>query len=202
MLSNLVVNLFIKTPETPVNYIVAQLNDKITPADKRMLYTNPLASILEERKYGEVAGGGTAKEESGEILFCDIQIELANEKIDYAVIREIIDNLEACGAPKGSKIIIDETQEVIPFGKMEGIAVYLDVENLQQYDYNQYDIDFIQNELYKLTGAEQNADRYWEDQTTTALYFYGPSFENMKNNIRHFIATYPLCHKAKMMQIA
>lgn len=202
MLPNLLVNLFTNTTEVPAKYIVAQLNDKIAPYDKGIIYGQPLASLLEEKKYGTVAGGGTVKEELGEILFCDVQIELANEQTGYDVIQIIIDNLEACGAPKGSKIIIDETQEEIPFGKMEGIAVYLDAENLQQNSYNQNDIDFIQQELYKLTGAKQDTDRYWKDETTTALYFYGASFEKMKNNSKHFIDTYSLCHKARIVQIA
>jgi len=161
-----------------------------------------LAALLEEKRYGEIVGGGTVKEEPGEILFCDIQIELPTEKIDFEAINTIINHLETCGAPKGSRIIIDETQEEIPFGKMEGIAVYLDAASLQHKHYDAKDIDFIQQELYRLTGAEPNADRYWEDETATALYFYGPSFEMMKDNIQYFIDTYPLCRNARITQIA
>jgi len=202
MLSNLFLSLFTTAPETSVACIVVQLNDKIAPADKRTVYSHTLASLLEEKRYGEVVGGGTVKEEPGEILFCDIQIELANENIDPEAIKAIIKHLEACGAPKGSKIIIDETQEEIPFGKMEGMAVYLDAANLHHKHYDTKDIDFIQQELHRLTGAQPNADRYWEDETSTALYFYGPSFETMKDSILHCIDTYALCRKARIVQIA
>jgi len=202
MFPTILFNLFVKSPEVAVTYVVAQLNDKLAPAEKAIVYTQTLSSFLEEKGYGEVTGGGTAKEEPGEILFCDIQIELESENIDYSVVHSIIEHLENCGAPKGSKLIIDATQEEIPFGKMEGMTVYLDAENLQQHHCTYDDIDFIQQEIYKLTGAKQNADRYWEDETTTAFYFYGHSFEEMNNNIQHFIGTYPLCQKARIVQIA
>lgn len=39
-------------------------------------------------------------------------------------------------------------------------------------------------------------DRY------TALYFYGTSFAEMKQRIEPFIATYPLCQKSYIEQIA
>ena len=35
-----------------------------------------------------------------------------------------------------------------------------------------------------------------------ALYFYGSSFAEMKQRIEPFIATYPLCQKSRIEQIA
>lgn len=202
MLPKLLTTLFKTAPQAPVTYIVVQLNDKITPFEKAKAYAQPLAAFLEAKAYGEIAGGGTAKEEQGEILFCDIQIELAAEKLNYDMVHDIIQHLENCGAPKGSKIIVEETNEEILFGKKEGMALYLDSSTLEYYEADGNDIDFIQKEMYKLTNAEQNADRYWEDDRKMALYFYGTSFEEMERKSQHFRATYPLCQKAKIVQIA
>ncbi|MDR6967776.1 hypothetical protein J2X31_001788 [Flavobacterium arsenatis] len=202
MFPNLLLNFFIKSPEVAVTHLVAQLNDKLSPAEKAIVYTRSLSAFLEEKSYGEVTGGGTAKEEPGEIVFCDLQIELESENIDYTVIHSIIEHLENCGAPKGSKLLVDATQEEIPFGKMEGMAVYLDAENLQEHNCTSEDLDFIQKEIYRLTGARENADRYWEDETTTALYFYGTSYEEMKASAEAFISGYPLCQQARIVRIA
>lgn len=43
---------------------------------------------------------------------------------------------------------------------------------------------------------------YWEGPIYTALYFYGISFAEMKKKIEPFIATYPLCQKSRIEQIA
>ena len=43
---------------------------------------------------------------------------------------------------------------------------------------------------------------YWEGSTYTALYFYGTSFAEMKEKIEPFIASYPLCQKSRIEQIA
>lgn len=202
MLPNLLFSLFKTAPEKPVSYIVVQLNDKITPFDKAKVYAQPLAAFLEGKGYGGISGGGTAKEEQGEILFCDIQIELATAALHDKMLQDIILHLEACGAPRGSKIIVEETDEEILFGKKEGLAFYLDSDTLEYYEADSHDIDFIQKEMYKLTDANQDADRYWEDATSIALYFYGATFEEMERKSHHFRTTYPLCQKARIIQIA
>lgn len=43
---------------------------------------------------------------------------------------------------------------------------------------------------------------YWEGNEWTALYFYGVSFVEMKQKIEPFIASYPLCQKSRIEQIA
>lgn len=202
MLPKLLTTLFKTAPPASVTYIVVQLNDKITPFDKAKVYAQPLAAFLDAKGYGEISGGGTAKEEQGEILFCDIQIELATEALDDEMVQDIIRHLEACGAPRGSKIIVEETNEEILFGKKEGLAFYLDSETLEYYEADANDIDFIQKEMYKLTDANQDADRYLEDATSIALYFYGATFEEMERKSHHFRTTYPLCQKARIVQIA
>ena len=153
-----------------------------------------------DNNYGEISGGGILKEEPGEIIFCDIHVKLYQEEITTVVLNEIINFVEICGAPKGSKVIIEKNHEEIPFGKNEGIAIYFDGENSPEKDQQHYDVDFVQAEISKLTNTSQ--ERYWKGNTTTGLYFYGKSFDKMKDNVSDFMHTYPLYKTARIAQIA
>lgn len=201
MLLQLISKLF-ETEESDYNdyTIVIQINDKVLPEDRRNQYVLPLHDFLTENNYGEICGGGILKEEPGEIIFCDIHIKLYNDEITESLLNHIKNYLEDCGAPKGSKIIIEKTHQEIPFGINEGIALYLDGENTAKKDQDTYNIEFVQSEISKLTNTSQ--ERYWKGNTTTGLYFYGQSFEKMKDNISDFMQTYPLYKSARIAQIA
>jgi hypothetical protein len=183
-------------------YLVAQLNDKVGPIDRGLTYEDPLDEFLKNKNYGEVTGGGSYLEETGEIACCDIEIKLSNSEIDRTIISNIILKLEALGAPKGSVLTISKTKEEIPFGKKEGLALYIDGQNLPPEVYSNCDINFVISELHRLTNIEPNADRNWEGKRETALYFFSDSFEQMKASISDFIVTYPLCKGARIVQIA
>lgn len=204
MLKNFFKTLFKKKEKADGsgNFIVAQLNEKIMPIDRGLVYEDPLDEFLKERGYGEVTGGGTLQEKTGELAYCDVEISLASNSIDKNVIADIIGKLENLGAPKGSKLIIENTKDEIPFGKKEGLAIYLDGQNLPEEVYKECDVNFVLSELHRLTNIEPNADRNWQGEKETALYFFGDSFEQMKNSISGFIATYPLCKGARVVQIA
>jgi hypothetical protein len=77
--------------------IIAQLNAKLMPLDRGQYFEDPLDAALKERGLGEVTGGGTAQSKSGEILYCDIEIQARRAAMEF-----IADALEALGAPNGS----------------------------------------------------------------------------------------------------
>jgi len=181
--------------------IVIQINDKVSPLDRRNLYMLPLHDFLSENNYGEISGGGILKEEPGEIIFCDIHVKFYKEKISTAVLNDIINFVEICGAPKGSKIIIEKTHQEIPFGKNEGIAIYLDEKNIEEKNHESY-VDFVQSEISKRTNISSTTERYWKGNSTTGLYFYGQSFEKMKDEVSHFMIANPLYKTARIAQIA
>jgi len=182
--------------------IVIQINDKVLPIDKRNLYLLPLNELLTQKKYGEISGGGVLKEEPGEIIFCDIHVKLFEEEINENILKDIILFLENCGAPKGSKIIIEKTHQEIPFGKNEGIAIYLDGDHIEEKNHESYNVDFVQAEISKRTNTSQSAERSWKGNSTTGLYFYGKSFDKMKDEVSHFMNAYPLYKGARIAQIA
>ena len=104
--------------------IVARLNARVQPIDRGDYFEDPLDEMLKQLSIGAVTGGGTqlADEPAG-IEFVDI--EIVAEKADETSVKAIIARLEQLGAPKGSKLIIEETGEEHPFGTHEGMAIFL-----------------------------------------------------------------------------
>lgn len=202
MLKNLLSKLFSKQAQpSKDNYIVAQLNDKIKPIDRGEVYGDPLDGLLKQKFYGEVSGGGTLLELNNEVSYCDVEICL-NVNPSTEMINEIISKLESLGAPKGSKLIIEITGETIPFGKLEGLAIYLDGVNLSDEVYKNSDTEAIDQKIKDLTGNTSGIIRYWQGNTETGLYYYGKSFSDMNASIADFVNTDPECENARIVQIA
>lgn len=201
MIKKLLSNL-LKGRNSPSKTIIIDLNDRIQPIDRGLTYEDPVSEFLKENGLGEVTGGGTYQETTGEIAGCDIHIELTYWGNSRENILRIISKFEELGVPKGSKLIIDHTGEEIRFGKLEGMAIYLDGVNLPDHIYVECDINFLIEQLDKTLNYTGIADRNWQGPETTALYYYGDSFLEMNNKIKELIATYPLCQGCQIKQIA
>ncbi|PJJ79489.1 hypothetical protein [Mucilaginibacter auburnensis] len=202
MLNKLWNRLFSKTDKASEGvFIIAQLNDKIMPIDRGEVYEDPLDELLKLKGYGEISGGGTLLELNNEVSYCDVEINL-NVEPSPEIIHEIVTKLELLGAPKGSKLIIESTGQTIPFGKLEGLAIYLDGINLSDEVYANLDLEAIDTKLKELTSNKSEVVRYWQGNTETALYFYNASFSQMKEAIAEFVDTDPECENARIVQIA
>jgi hypothetical protein len=181
--------------------ITAQLNHLIMPLDRAERYEDPLNEALIQKRFGETDGGGTMQLQSGEIEYIDVEIILSDLT---GGIPFVVEQLEAFGAPKGSilKIHDSDPSREIPFGKKEGIAVYLDGVNLPDETYATSDINVVIEELNKSLGGKGEMQSYWEGSTETALYLYGDNADEMKQLIGSFMSTYPLCKNARIVTIA
>lgn len=187
--------------ENPV-LIIVTLNDKIQPIDRGEYYEDPLDEYLKQNRVGEVTGGGTMQAEDGEIEFVNIEIQLNRGADPKNTALQIIDFLKVKNAPKESKLRIENTNEEIGFGGKEGLAIYLDGQNLDPGVYESCDVNFVVEKIRELTGDESEIVRFWEFPNKTALYFYGNSYQEMKEQIRNFVGEYPLCKNAEIKQIA
>jgi hypothetical protein len=181
-------------------YVTAQLNHRIKPIDRGEQYEDPLDEMLQAGGLGEVTGGGTMVQESGEIDYADIEIGISGN-VDETVGR-IIAFLEEAGAPKGSKIIFADDDRVIDFGKLEGLGLYLNGTDLPDKVYEEEDINDVVEELDALLEGVSAFDSFWEGSTETALYAYGASFAEMKSIIEPYLTKHPLCQLARIEQIA
>jgi hypothetical protein len=165
-------------------------------------FEEPLQLALEENGYGEVGGGGTLQaSEGGEIVYCGIDVDLFD--LDRGV-PFVCDFLARLGAPRGSKLTytLNEVNNEISFGTNEGVGVYLNGTDLPAEVYKNAKVDVVFENFEKLLGDRGEIWGHWRGPTEFALYLYGPSAQEMKARIAPFIAEYPLCQRARVVDIA
>lgn len=138
--------------------------------------------------------------ELNEISQCDVELELTSA--DEACFAAIVAELERLGAPNGSQLIVHPQQCDIPFGRNKGLAVWLNGSELPDVLYAECDSNVVYAEFNRLLGDEGSVHRWWQGPTESALYMYGPSFARMRALLQDFIASYPLCQRARLVQIA
>jgi hypothetical protein len=184
--------------ETELHTVVARLKDRCQPMD-RGRYEDPLDGFLKANGLGEVSGGGTSLMETGEIEYCDVELQLVS--LAPEVLDAVADQLQAAGAPKGSALVQPDGSERA-IGRNEGLAVYLNGTDLPDETYQNCDVNFVYSEFDRLLDGKGAVHSHWQGPAETALYMYGQSYETMHAALAEFIASYPLCARARVVQIA
>ena len=129
-----------------------------------------------------------------------IEIEIVLEDTSDNAIYELIELIECLGIPIGSKIINGDDETEI--GNLEGLAIYINGVDLPKEIYEKYKINDVVEELEKLLDGIGKMYSYWNGPIETAFYFYGESFEDMKDAIEDFVKEHPLCEKCRIVKIA
>jgi hypothetical protein len=191
---------FLKMKPKPV-FAYAQLNARIMPVARGKRFETPLAEALAENGFGEVGGGGTLQQQSGEIEYCGIDVDLTDIENGAPFVCKFLTDR---GAPKGSKLTYTyEGKKVeLAFGEAEGIAIYLNGTDLPADVYKQSDINVVIESINRLLGNRGSIRGHWQGPTETALYMYGRSATDMRTAISEFVAAYPLCQRARIETIA
>jgi hypothetical protein len=184
----------------PPGHVTVTLNARIQPLHRGEIYEDPLSEWLREHDLGEVNGGGTMQAVSGEIEYCDIEVEL--KALSEENLTRMVTILEQLGAPKGSRLTVESSGRQIPIGIHEGMAVYLNGTDLPDQVYAECDSNVVYGEFDRLLEQAGRVHSYWQGPTETAFYMYGASFEQMKTRLHDFMASYPLCQRARIEQIA
>ncbi|NIM92180.1 MAG: hypothetical protein GTO18_00485 [Anaerolineales bacterium] len=180
--------------------VIARLNDRAQPMDRGDIYEDPLDKILRDTGKGEVTGGGTQLSANGEIDYCEVEIILLDLSEETLNLVKLV--LEKLGAPKGSKLLTGSAGEELPFGNLEGLAVYLNGTDLPESTYQDCDVNYVYEEFERLLDGIGSVHSYWEGPTETALYMYGSSYVAMKDAIADFLDSYPLCERVRVIQVA
>lgn len=183
-------------------FICAKINDKVQPFDRWKIYADPLQEWLETNHFGTITGGGTFLEETGEIAAADLEICLDEKYANRELFTALVKFLEERGAPKGSELILDETEENIPFGIREGFALYLNGVDLDPEIYEQCSFEDVVEEIEKLTGISSESYRVWHGPSETAIYLYSTSFDKIQECLKEFLANYPLCKLSRISRVA
>ena len=110
-------------------------------------------------------------------------------------------SLENLGIPKGSKIIVHNTDNETVIGTLEGLALYLNGTDPDDV-YSNNDPNELYGDLDRLTAGVGKVYSYWQGPKETALYLYGRSYTEMNSRIAELIEANPLCQKCRVEQIA
>ena len=191
-----IIGRFKETQSVEMIPVVLHLNARLQPIHRGELFEDMLEQVLSQHNIGTILGGGTLQMPSGEISSCDIELNLRSDCTErFLSFLHRIDMI-----PKGSYITLGNKQFEI--GNMEGLALYLNGTDLSAEVYQNSDI----NELIDLLdNAMENSGKRmsdWEGSRETALYYYGKSYNEMREKISLIIQTYPLCEKCRIEQIA
>lgn len=181
-------------------FLILSLNERLQPIH-RFEFEDALQEILDKGIAdisGEVCGGGTVQEPDGEITSCEIEIELEDDTPE--AVETFVRLVNSMGISKGSALLIEEQE--IPVGTLEGLGIYLNGTDLPAEVYQSCDVNYVIEQLEQAMNTVGSMYSYWESNTYTALYFYGSSFDEMKEKIIPFISSYPLCQKCQIEQIA
>jgi len=186
-------------PETAKHLVIARLNDRAQPVDRGERYEDPLDAFLKANGLGEVSGGGTQLLETGEIDFCEVELALTSTAPE--VLEAVAAQLQSAGAPKGSVLVHTDGTE-LPLGRQEGLAVYLNGTDLPDETYRDCDANVVFSEFNRLLEGQGAVHSHWQGPTETALYIYGASYDAMHAALSGFLATYPLCARARLERVA
>ena len=179
-------------------FLTLQLNARLQPMHRGDIYENPIGEALEAIDCGTTTGGGTMMHKNGGIQFCDVEITLNDHKKETLdILLRIIAEIRV---PKGSFLRAENLE--LPVGTLEGLALYINGTELSEEIYQSCDINVVVETINELLAPSGSMYSYWEGSEDTALYFYGNSFNEMKEKMEAFLLSYPLCQKCKIEKIA
>ena len=61
-----------------ISVLVAQLNARLQPMHRGKFFEDPLNEALDREALGRVSGGGTMQNVTGEIEYCDLEIQFGD----------------------------------------------------------------------------------------------------------------------------
>ena len=178
-------------------HVTLKLNARFQPRDRHVL-EDVLEEVLGEQALGEVDGGGTMQMPSGEISYCDIEINLKDG--NQETLETLVQIVNHFGVPKGSQLQAEGL--TMSVGEQEGMAVYMNGTELGDEVYQNCDINYAIEQMETLMKGIGRMYSYWEGPEDTALYFYGTAYEKMLEAVKGFLEEYPLCRKCVVKQIA
>ena len=180
--------------------IRARIAEHVEPIDRGDRYEDPLDAFLKANALGEVVGGGTALTADGEIEWADVEIEL--DDVD-ASLAKVVAQLEAFGAPAGSRIEFDaETGRApVPFGRLEQLVVYLDGVNLPDEVYAALDFEALYTAMADAARAQAGGEAraVWTGNTETAIHMAGPSADALATAVRAMWDSVPVLQNARLV---
>lgn len=176
------------------------LNARLQPFDRHDIEDAFDATMASRGHAIRIIGGGTAMLPNGEASECDIEVQL--DKPSEDLIDLVIGTFDAMLGVKGSRATIPGRDGPTPFGRLDGLALYLNGTDLPDAIYEATSAQHVYEECQSLLSGIGSVSSNWQGDTETAIYMYGPSFSAMRDAIADFVRNYPLCERARIEQIA
>lgn len=175
--------------------VVLHLNMRLMPVDRGYLFEDPIDEVLHKHNIGEITGGGTLLAEGKMPASCDIEFNIKKSHLDNFI--SFLKNVNTMA--KGSYIEYDGKKENV--GNLEGLSLILDGAGLDENVYKENDINDVIAEIDNLIKEKGQYHSYYIGEENTNLYFYGNSFDEMKEIIADYIKTSPLCENSIIEQL-
>ncbi len=191
-------NLF-KRKTDPRPVVTLHLNARLQPIHRGDHFEDPLDAWLRETGLGEVCGSGTSFTPQAGVQSCELELRLVS--LDQSVLDQLAEHLRTIGAPSGSAIVLDAGAR-IDVGAHQGLALHLNGTDLPDETYAACNPDDLIDMLNDALGARGKVMSHHDGATETSLYMYGGAFAEMRAAIAPVLATYPLCERARVEQIA
>jgi hypothetical protein len=182
-----------------LQFVTATIWEPIHKVYRVTKYEIPLASALGAHGAGEITGVNSLMSRELEIERVEFEMLLNDADKSVEMVKLV---LEQAGAPAGSELRFsrEEKDEIIRFGRKEGLAVYLDGINLPDEVYDTCSCDglaaLISNALASVEGEIFGS---WVGRSETAIYLYSPNAENMFSILEPILSGYPLCQNARIV---
>ncbi len=181
-------SFFKKEPQKDIKIITLQLNDRCAPIVRGEVYREPLDNFLEGKGLGEVEGGGTQLEESGERAYCELEIIIENES-DF-IVEDLEKEIERIGVPKGSSLILDE-QNSIPLGTLEGVGVYFRYMEAPEQLFDEIDMDDFWDGIDEAIKPYGEYRDNWQGEKKAVFYYYGKNAEMIMKSVKEKMVGHP-----------
>ena len=170
---------------------------KIGHKNAKQLFAEPLNDQLFATGRGSVMDCTIRKRASGQINGVDLFLGLTDVSKDG--LRGVARMLESLSAPCGSAIRLPEgTNDPIVFGRTEGLEVSVDAHQTPDPDACHDLVDTCRDAISDLgisRGFDDMADR-------TSAYFYGESFEAMRDTVETILEDHPVYRGAFLKRLA
>jgi hypothetical protein len=176
------------------HHVTVTINEHVEPIDRFERYEDPLTNTLGER--GEVSGGGSMLNAEREIVFVDIELELADLDGSLDMVRH---KLNEIGVPKGSRLVIEGRPDE-PIGAIETLTVYLDGVGLPHEVYAALDFPAFYGALDMVARAEGGGARsVWGGPTETGVHLAARDAEALRDKLVALWNEHPILQNARLV---
>lgn len=181
--------------------LVLYINERLIPEHRYWYYEDTISPVLKKYRLGKLVGGESMMTKENGVECCELSFECPRRKLN-----KLVNLLSIIPLAKGSRITVfgddGKEEKEIEVGKLECMGIRLNGTELPDEIYKSCTSDYVVDELMKILGEENVLYTYWHGDTDMLLFFYGESYEEMRDKVSEFLDTYPLCQDCTVEQVA